>query len=856
MAPGGGGGAGGYAAPTLGPAAVSHPESLDNHNVQEVIGNDPASGNVFFWGTAGPPQLDEEGAPVEDSKQIPQGSIDAIGQQQADEANRLVTEFLTDGDARIAAMQAERTVAIEAVRGAIAAEKAKVMGAVAVARQAVQGKAAAARAAVSGNAAQARGAVNTGLQDTIGLIDGALQTSRGTVEARSQGATGDVATMRTTFTAGVNQAFTSGIAAVQAVGTDFAGRANQQAAQRAAQYQAQALPHTSGWDDFWDGENFERNKRTARVNAATQVGTAYAEEFTKKAGEVATGLQGGARQVIDGAGQTFTQAESSITQATTAALGQLEQAAGQAKQAAQEFATQRLATIDTEEQQLLQLVGSSEQQALGQLDAAGRSGCSGIDQIGDASIQQIETGYGTAVQAMTSIVDEVRAGMCGAEPPPAETIMAALEQKKADLDATENTAKQMLTAQVETAKQQITTTGQQQVSGVQQAQAATTSALDQIIQSSNQSLQANMQAVAQVRQHAVGGFQQAAGQIVEQHETSVSGAVTGLRGDTDAALSNVNSRLGQYSTDLSGDFTNTLAGMNAKITSEASAAAAKVQPAWRSFVSILIKIIVAIVVAVAIAALFASGVGVLALIVGGFLIGAAGAALTYLTDCALGLQEFSVGGLLTEMAVGGIGGVIGALTCGMGSAAANALTVGLAEGFKRTVISVAVSTGVNFVINSGSTFVQQMVKNVGGGKPLFEGTWTAVKENAGINLIGAFAGSLGPSRVSTGRFGMPTGSVPIGEALRAVPGNMGQALGDVTRAGVAVVGGGTAVAGGAMGGAAAPSNNNAVPHDQSAASQELRGQVGAGVRTEIDTAAAAHDTPAPSAPWTFDPTRG
>ncbi len=844
---------------------------MGNHDVQGVIGPDPATGNMFFWGTPGPAQVDEEGNAVEDSKQLPQGSIDAMAQQQADAANLLVTEFLTAGAARIAALQADRATAIAAVQGAVAAEKARVQGAVAGAKQAVTAKAAAARATIASNAAQARGAVSSGLADTIGLIDGAVQAARGTIEARGAGATGDVATMRSTFTTGVNAAFSSGVAAVQAVGTDYAGRANQQAGARASTFQAQALPKTSGWDNFVDGENFEANKRTARVNAARQVGQGYAEEFTKKAGEVAQGLQGGAQQVITGAGQTFTQADSSISGATSGALQQLEEAAAQARAAAQDFATQRLAAIGTDEASATPGVDAGAQQALGQLDAAGSAGCAGVDQIGNTAVQMLNAGYDAAAQAMTGIVEGVRTSMTGSEPPPADGLSAALAAKRSELDTCEGTAKSLLTAQVENAKQQIAATGQQSVSGVQQAQGSVSAALDQAVAASNASLAANMAAVAQVRQQTVEGANNVTNQVVQQHETAVSGAITGLRGDTQAALSNVNSRLAQYGTDLSGDFGRTLAGMDAKITSEAAAAAAKVQPAWRTFVSILVKIIVAIVVAVAIAALFASGAGILALIVGGFLIGAAGAALTYLTDCALGLQDFSARGLITEMVVGGVGGVISALTAGTAGAAGNAVVALLGKGasvFTQTVVNVAVSTAVSFVANSGTTAIQQMIKDGMSGKPItWESTWTSVKENAGVNLIGAFAGSLGASRAPGGMnaAGLPNlrGGMGVGESLRAIPGGMGNALGGtgftMAGAGLATVPGmvgfgATTVAGGAAHGAGMNSNENGQKTgagDIADANAETRAGVGAGVRKELDTAGAAHTAPAP----TFDTTR-
>ena len=425
-----------------------------------------------------------------------------------------------------------------------------------------------------------------------------------------------------------------------------------------------------------------------------------------------------------------------------------------------------------------------------------------------------------------------------------------------------------ITVNIHAAKTQLSQAGTQQSTAINQVASSTAASLDQIVAQSSQSLAANQSAVAQTRQAVVDGFTQAATQTVQHHDESDNTAVNGLRTDTDTALSNVRTRLGQYSTDLTNDFTTTLAGMDAKITSEAEAAAAKVQPAWKTFVSILVKIIVAIVVAVAIAALFASGAGIVALLVGGALIGAAGAAVTYLTDCALGLQEFSARALVAEMVTGAIGGAIGAVTAGMGGAIGGMVAKGITNAVAQTVVNVAVSTGVSFIMNSGVTAVQQIVKNGIMGKPLFENVGRAVVENAGINLIGAFAGSLGPSRAGTTKWGLPTGGTPAGGVPGATLSNLGQAftansfntasgVGLGSAGGMAMFGTAT-VGGGAAHGAAMPVDNNAVSTNQgdiASANSETRGRVGGGVASELANQQATHNTPAPSAPFTFDPNR-
>jgi len=156
---------------------------------------------------------------------------------------------------------------------------------------------------------------------------------------------------------------------------------------------------------------------------------------------------------------------------------------------------------------------------------------------------------------------------------------------------------------------------------------------------------------------------------------------------------------------------------------------------------------------------------------------------------------------------------------------------------------------------------------------MFEGVWTSVVENAGLNLIGAFAGSLNVGARPGGSANPLAGGVGAREAMGNFAANLRTGFGANTfnassgvgmqSAGGLAIGAPTVVAGAAMGGAADPLNVHNQPH-----SQETRGQnaskdqtrVGGEVRGELASHEATgrrngRNTAAPSAPFQFDPTR-
>jgi len=390
---------------------------MSRHNVESVIGPDPGNGNMFFWGAPGPSQLDENGQPVQDSFQIPQGSIDAFGQQRAEAANAALAAFLTDGDARLERMRQEKATAVEQVRAFVDTEKARAIAGIATSKQAALGAFANARQTVAQNAATAKAAVQASLGQIHVQIDAKLASALGSVTAKNQASTGQVTTLRTTFTQEVQSAFTSGVSGVQNVGADYAGRALEGARARAAYYRGLPLPQHGAVSNFFNGGDFEANKKAARVDAATQVGAAYAEEFRAKAGEVARGLQNGAQQVTSGAGQTFTNANSSLGTALTEARNGLNNAARQAKQSAQDFVTAKLGAIDSQTAQFNGVLTRAQQEATQQYTTMETQTAQSIESTGNTVISMLESGYGSAIKGMSQVIDEVRGVADGAEPP-------------------------------------------------------------------------------------------------------------------------------------------------------------------------------------------------------------------------------------------------------------------------------------------------------------------------------------------------------------------------------------------------------------------------------------------------------
>jgi len=731
------------------PLFAAMPNALESHNVAGVIGTEPQTGAAIFTGSINQSVCEEQ--PENEAVPVSQGAAQGIADQQAAESNAKLAEFLAAGSARVQRVQAEQ----QALAPQIEAERAALVGnvesAAAGALANIEGAFSAALGLVDSEATAALADADAAHGETVAAIDAKLAAARAAIDADNAAAISRLGEMRTSFAADVAGVFTAGSARFTAAGTTWGTTATTAAQARASAYGAQALPQRSGVREFFEGADYEKNKRNARVSAAQQVGVAYRDEYARKATEAARGLGGAAPSVVEGANAHINTVSEAIGSNKTNTLAALEQAATAAKEAAASARDSVKTSIESAKNDNVTQLEAARQQATTSIETQRGQAVASIDESAETMRVGLEAGYTQVGQSLSDIVAEAEQAAGQAPPDPAE-LAALLERSSLAMDTAEQGLRDTINAQRDAGFAHLREVGTTAATSLTEAgttaaqQAAT---VGQSFVTAMGSLKGELRRILGEQKTQ---FETAADTTVTGHKTGCDSAITGLEGDLANAKRNVQTNVDGYVSDLEADFARTHAGMDATITSEAQKAANKVQPAWQAILTFVVKVIIAIAVAVAIAALCASGVGIGLILLGGALIGAAGAIASYLVDCASGQAEFSWGQLGREAVKGAIGGLITAATGGIGGAATGSfLNVGAAAFFTSGISNVAVQfaakAGINIAINMASGYLQQLGSNLFDSKVPWSQVVTAGQYdqfvgNLGPSIIGGIAGTF------------------------------------------------------------------------------------------------------------------
>jgi len=725
------------------PLFAAMPGALDAHKVDGVIGTDPATGASIFTGAIDESVNEEQ--PEKEAVPVSQGAAQGVADQQAAESNAKLAEFLAAGAARVQRVQAEQAALAPQIEAERAALIANVESAAGAARASVEGAFGGALELVRSEAAGALADADATYEQTVAAIDGKLAAARATIEADNQAAIARLGEMRTGFAQDVAGVFTAGSASFTAAGTRWGETATQQAQARATAYGSQPLPQRSGVREFFEGADYELNKRNARVSAAQQVGAAYRDEYVRKAGEAASGLGGAAPSVIEGANAHINTVSDAIGSNLTSTLTAIEQAATATKEAAASTRDSIKQHIETAQREHVSQLEAARGQAQTSIDQQRAQSVAAIDESAATLRVSLEAGYSQLGQNLSDIVAEAEVA-AGEEPPPPDELAALLERSSAAMDAAEQGLRDTVSAQRDAGFGHLRQVGDTAASSLTEAgqtaaqQAAT---VGQNFATAMANLKGELRRMLGEQQTQ---FETGADTSVTGHKTACDSAITNLEGELANAKQNVQGNVDGYVADLESDFSRTHAGMDATITSEAQKAADKVQPAWAKVLTFVIKVIIAVVVAVAIAALCASGVGIGLVLLGGALIGAAGAVASYLVDVASGQAEFSWSQMGIEAVKGAIGGLITAATGGIASGATGSfLNQGAAafftSGITNTAAQFAAKAGINIGINMVSGYVQQLGANIFDSKVPWSQVFTAGQYDQ-------FVGNLGPSIIA------------------------------------------------------------------------------------------------------------
>lgn len=418
--------------------------------------------------------------------------------------------------------------------------------------------------------------------------------------------------------ASISRIFNAGSEKFATAGGAVSAKAAEIGKQYADDYAAQYAPD----GDFFDGEDYYRRKRKARVDASKETAKKYAEAFAQQGKDAAGEVVKSDKDVIAELGKQVNQKRDEAQVEYKKALADLEtsykatrasaKAAYEAQQASlkasgigNRAAISRLEKAllkqldETEQQQLTQTEGNAGF-ALEQLILAVDGAATSLEQALAAGLLSLEQQQAPDAEALATQMAEAQVGLADAQAQTLaqidDSVAAALEQLLANADAT--------VAQFVALLQQA---GDRSKPIYESFDASTTHAVRLTIAGLKKTSGDFVKGAADTRTAGKQGIDNAHQSIVDyitDIETKLPKALEdkakefqGTESSSDGLMAALYGKLPE-TTDIRKD-----------IEKQAEEAADAIKPAWKEIIAFVLTIIITVVVAVAIAALVASGVG-------------------------------------------------------------------------------------------------------------------------------------------------------------------------------------------------------------------------------------------------------
>ena len=668
------------------------------------------------------------------------------------------------GDAHTALEQFKAQA--ETKKQALAALKQKIEPAVQQARQEAQGrldqtlqqqKAAItqaitqARATAEQEAASARSSIQQSHAQVTGQIKADATGARQSITQAHQTESANISRLKGEISGKVAIAFGKAADEARAAGKTAGDQAVAIAARRSQGFAALPIPKQGKLSGFFEGEDYEKNKHGAKVQAAKDVGKAYQAEFAKKAEETAKAMPQGQQQVVDGLTQRADAAGQAVEAAKTGALKQIDTREKGDLANADRVRDQKLAAVNGSVTGANRALAGLEQRKAAELDQKVQAQRGEIEQQAGQRSAGLAQMLDQAAEQLQSKIDETVTQAESVELPDEERLQQSLDEALGKLDEVVQQADQGISQGADELRTAFGQSHQQyQQTG------------DQTVQSAQQEAGAAAQNAAQTAQGEAQGAEQAlqsigksSGEGMTKAKTDackdIQDASSKLDADLTKVTGNLGSTLGKSTQDLNKDFQASLAGIDAEITSKANEAAGKVQPSWKKWVSIVLTIIISIIVTACIAALAASGIGLIALIGLSLLIGAAGGIAKMCVEKWATGEDITWKDVGKAAAIGAIEGLINVIGAGAGSAAAGALEGLIVKKFgeeivKKFAVKAAIfmaETVVGTVIDTIGSGLTDTIGRIWDGKEVSLKTfWDAMTGNVIGNFIGNFGGGL------------------------------------------------------------------------------------------------------------------
>ncbi len=550
----------------------------------------------------------------------------------------------------------------------------------------------------------------------------------------------------------IDAAFTTGQSAIQKVTGEIITKAKTDSS---AATESVAKQYDGRKGDFFEGEDYYQKKASAARDAGAQTCNAYVAEYTKQGDDASSQLPGGKSDVVNTLTQSLNATKDKLQAEHDAAKTEIQKMATEALTKLSQTEAEKLALLNQSLQETLNSLNGVEQKLLAQSAQSGQQQQQGVVQTAQQASAQLQQAASQAAGSLTQKLNELSGQASSAPAPDPDNLQGALNAAQNQVSAA--------TAQLEATIGNQIQVADQSLQGQMQQAAMTAALFSQQATAQVTPIDAAFTTQAQTQcQEAQKAFADIKG-VVEQIKGRQEKATSTMKADFTAGKDEAKKIVDALKQGLENyantKFKDELSGSLGKCVSEvktkAQEAADKVQPAWKSVVSMIVSIVVSIALAVAIGLLVASGVGFFVGLLIAIGLGALAGGIKGAVDNWSKGEEWSKN-LGVNMLIGGIeGGLMfagGALVGKVGGL--------MKEGLKKVVveagIDVLAGTVTDTIVAAG-----QLIRD---GQFTLARVGQAFVESLAVNTITKvlFLGS-GPAKKLLGKIGDKIGGTKFGQ---------------------------------------------------------------------------------------------
>ncbi len=528
--------------------------------------------------------------------------------QDAVAAGQQIDNFIAETSAQATQITTMATAAQQRIRPAAQQAQVAIKASVAENTALIQSTLEQARQQAESEAETARQEITAKYETTLGNLESTTQTARDAIEGDYASKMEALATLESTKSTEIQQAVDDKVQEVQKSGKDNAQSARSIGQEYIAKYSGETYPEPS----LLDGSDYYERKRQAKIGAAKQVAEEYAGEFSSQANDAAGQLASGVPDAQSELQVRIAAAREAIENEHSTTIEALETTLQQALESAETTHTQELQTVDTSLESTLESLSALETALITDLEQTGEQQSTSIAQSAEQSLAAIQSAVAQAATSLNGAIQQLASGARGIPTPTPGQVAPLLAQARGQFTDIYANTQAGLQQQIATAETGITSQQEQSLTLVNAFGTRATEESTPIIEDFVLSLQELVQAATNSFTEMETAHTESTDTQVETTLGNFEATYTQAETDADEVIGCLETGLDSFISQFESGFAPALQAERSKIESEATAAANKVQPAWKKAVAFVLTVVITVVVAVAITALVASGVGLLA----------------------------------------------------------------------------------------------------------------------------------------------------------------------------------------------------------------------------------------------------